>query len=127
MAAKTLRKIVIFLTFGAANKLEIYNNHQLDMKKIILGVAVAGLVVSCQKIQAGSNKGVLQLEDGVERYNQDEMTNTSSTTVDAGTQQVSLPLLDTLRSGDVQEVQIKAEEPSATTEPAAEPAEKTEK
>lgn len=96
------------------------------MKKIILGVAVAGLVVSCQKIQAGSNKGVLQLEDGVERYNQDEMTNTSSTTVDAGTQQVSLPMLDTLRTGDVQEVQIKAEEPSTSAEPTAEPAEKTE-
>ncbi|GEM_PF-6972503 len=126
MVAKTLRKIVIFLTFGAANQLQIYNNHQLDMKKIILGVAVAGLVVSCQKIQAGSNKGVLQLEDGVERYNQDEMTNTSSTTVDAGTQQVSLPMLDTLRTGDVQEVQIKTEEPSTSAEPTAEPAEKTE-
>lgn len=76
------------------------------MKKIILGIAVAGLALSCQKIQSGSNKGVLRMEDGVERWNQDEKTNTPSTAV-AGGQPVSLPQLDSLRTGEVQEVQIK--------------------
>ncbi len=51
------------------------------MKKIILGVAVAGLVISCQKIQAGSNKGVMQMEHGVERYSDDVVTGKSSTDI----------------------------------------------
>lgn len=43
------------------------------MKKIILGIALASFVISCKKIQAGSNKGVIKLEDGVERYSDIEI------------------------------------------------------
>ena len=43
------------------------------MKKIILGLAFASLVVSCKKIQAGSNKGVIKMEEGAERYTDDQM------------------------------------------------------
>ncbi|QOW09685.1 hypothetical protein Q73A0000_04545 [Kaistella flava (ex Peng et al. 2021)] len=53
------------------------------MKKIILAVAIAGLAMSCQKIQAGSNKGVLKRESGVERYSDDVMKDESSATVEA--------------------------------------------
>ena len=44
------------------------------MKKVILGVAIASLAISCKKILAGGNKGVLRMEEGAERYNEDEMT-----------------------------------------------------
>ncbi|HAV02520.1 MAG TPA: hypothetical protein DCW95_04880 [Chryseobacterium sp.] len=49
------------------------------MKKIILGVAVAGLAMSYQKIQAGGNQGVLRTEDGVERYSDDVMKDATPT------------------------------------------------
>ncbi|QDP86700.1 hypothetical protein FNJ88_13120 [Chryseobacterium sp. SNU WT5] len=52
------------------------------MKKIILSVAIAGLAISCQKIQAGSNKGVLQMTDGVERYNDDVMSDEATAKYD---------------------------------------------
>ena len=64
----------IFLTFGAVKIFKIHNNHKIDMKKVILGVAVAGLVISCQKVQESGNKGVLKMESGVERYNDDVMS-----------------------------------------------------
>lgn len=38
------------------------------MKKLVLGLAVASLVLSCKKVQEGGNKGVLKLKDDVERY-----------------------------------------------------------
>ena len=44
------------------------------MKKVILGVAIAGLAISCQKVQAGGNKGVLVREEGTVRYSDDVMT-----------------------------------------------------
>ena len=43
------------------------------MKKIVLVVVLASFVVSCKKIQAGSNKGVIKLEEGVERYSDIEI------------------------------------------------------
>ncbi|KIA90618.1 hypothetical protein [Kaistella jeonii] len=64
----------IFLTFGAVKILKIHNNHKVDMKKVILVVAIAGLAISCQKIQAGGNKGVLKMEEGATRYSDDVMT-----------------------------------------------------
>lgn len=64
----------IFLTFGAVKILKIHNNHKVDMKKVILGVAIAGLAMSCQKVQAGGNKGALKREEGTERYTDDVMT-----------------------------------------------------
>ena len=44
------------------------------MKKLILGVALASLVISCKKVQAGGNLGVLKVEDGQDRYSEDVMT-----------------------------------------------------
>ena len=43
------------------------------MKKIILGLAFASFVVSCKKIQAGSNKGVIKMEESAERYSDDQL------------------------------------------------------
>jgi hypothetical protein len=53
------------------------------MKKIILVVAIAGLAASCQKIQAGGNKGVLKMEEGVERYSDDVMSDEATAAVNA--------------------------------------------
>ncbi|WP_027381573.1 hypothetical protein [Chryseobacterium daeguense] len=44
------------------------------MRKLIICLAVATVAVSCKKIQAGGNKGTLKLEEGVERYSDDEQT-----------------------------------------------------
>jgi len=44
------------------------------MKKLIICLAVATVAVSCKKIQAGGNKNTLKLEEGVERYSDDEQT-----------------------------------------------------
>ena len=44
------------------------------MKKIILGIALMSFVIGCQKVQPGSNKGVIKITDGVERYSDDEMS-----------------------------------------------------
>lgn len=64
----------IFLTFGAVKILKIHNNHKVHMKKVILGVAIASLAMSCQKVQAGGNLGVLKREAGTERYSDDVMS-----------------------------------------------------
>ena len=44
------------------------------MKKLIICLAIATVAVSCKKIQAGGNKNTLKLEEGVERYSDDEQT-----------------------------------------------------
>ncbi|MCU7613789.1 hypothetical protein N0B16_05000 [Chryseobacterium sp. GMJ5] len=44
------------------------------MKKLMICLAVASIAVSCKKIQAGGNKQVIKLEEGVERYSDDEQT-----------------------------------------------------
>ena len=75
--------MVLFLTFGALKIIKILNHHKVDMKKVILAVAIAGLAVSCQKIQAGSNKGVLKMEHGVERYSDDVMSDEATAAVNA--------------------------------------------
>lgn len=41
------------------------------MKKIVLGIAIASLVISCKKVSAGGNLGRLKLESGSERYSDD--------------------------------------------------------
>lgn len=53
------------------------------MKKVILAVAIAGLAISCQKVQAGGNKGVLKMEEGVERYSDDLMSDEATEAVQA--------------------------------------------
>lgn len=55
------------------------------MRKIILGIALASFVISCKKIQAGSNKGVIKLQEGAERYSDIEIgANESSVAATAG-------------------------------------------
>ncbi|MBP6378373.1 MAG: hypothetical protein KA289_03245 [Kaistella sp.] len=77
------------------------------MKKIILGVALASLVISCKKIQAGGNKGVLKMEEGAERYSDD----VKGTYVEAPAANVadSAVAQDSVRTADVKEVQITAD------------------
>lgn len=57
---------------------------KIGMKKLILGIALASLAVSCKKIQEGGNPGVLKVEAGAERWSDLEVTdktiNTKSTT-----------------------------------------------
>ena len=53
------------------------------MKKVILAVAIAGLAISCHKVQAGGNKGILKMEDGVERYSDDVMSDEATAAVNA--------------------------------------------
>lgn len=92
------------------------------MKKVILGVAIAGLVISCQKIQAGSNKGVLQLTPGVERYSEDMVTNTPSTAVTGSKTSAEMPMNDSLKTTTLTEVQIKkdsVQEMNTAPQPAA--------
>ncbi|MGE4514567.1 MAG: hypothetical protein AB7E26_12250 [Chryseobacterium sp.] len=44
------------------------------MKKLIICLALATVAVSCKKIQAGGNKDVIKLEEGAERYSDDEQS-----------------------------------------------------
>ncbi|WP_299179017.1 hypothetical protein [uncultured Chryseobacterium sp.] len=44
------------------------------MRKLIICLAVATVAVSCKKVPDGGNKGTLKLEEGVERYSDDEQT-----------------------------------------------------
>lgn len=77
------------------------------MKKIILVFACASFVVSCKKIQAGSNKGVLKMEEGAERYTDD----VKGTYIEAPAANVaeSAVAQDSVRTADVKEVQITAD------------------
>lgn len=77
------------------------------MKKIILVFACASFVVSCKKIQAGSNKGVLKMEEGAERYSDD----VKGTYVEAPADNVaeSAVAQDSVRTAEVKEVQITAD------------------
>lgn len=53
------------------------------MKKIVVGVVLAGLAVSCQKIQPGGNTAVLKMENGVERYSDDVMSDEATAAMQA--------------------------------------------
>ena len=77
------------------------------MKKIILVFACASFVVSCKKIQAGSNKGVLKMEEGTERYSDD----VKGTYVEAPAANVAETAVaqDSVRTAEVKEVQITAD------------------
>ena len=76
------------------------------MKKIILVFACASFVVSCKKIQAGGNKGVLKMEEGAERYSDD----VKGTYVEAPAANVAETAVaqDSVRTAEVKEVQITA-------------------
>lgn len=43
------------------------------MKKLFFALAACAVIVSCKKIQAGGNQGVLKLEEGTERYDDHEV------------------------------------------------------
>ncbi len=44
------------------------------MKKLVICLAIVAVVVSCKKIQAGGNKNIIKLEEGADRYSDDEQT-----------------------------------------------------
>ena len=77
------------------------------MKKVVLVIAVAGIVMGCKKIQAGSNKGVLKMEEGAERYSDD----VKGTYVEAPAANVAETAVaqDSVRTAEVKEVQITAD------------------
>ena len=114
--------MVIFLTFGALKIIQILNHHKVDMKKIILVVAIAGLAASCQKIQAGGNKGVLKMEHGVERYSDDVMSDEATAAVNAADAQKSAAMMAADSSKVVaQPVVMKTDSAVATEMPASTP------
>ncbi|WP_124641722.1 MULTISPECIES: hypothetical protein [Amniculibacterium] len=49
------------------------------MKKLVFGIAVLGLAVSCKKIPAGGNHGVLQKDASIEHYSDIEQEVKSET------------------------------------------------
>ncbi|KMQ67282.1 hypothetical protein ACM39_14110 [Chryseobacterium sp. FH2] len=42
------------------------------MRKLVICLALATVAVSCKKIQAGGNKNIIKLEEGADRYSEDE-------------------------------------------------------
>lgn len=92
------------------------------MKKLVLGVALMGLLVSCKKIQAGSNHGLLKLEDGVERYSDDAKKAYAPEPVDSAKTTVTPALPDSTAALKAESPEAaKAAAPSTDTAPAAQP------
>lgn len=77
------------------------------MKKLVFAVAVCAFLVSCKKIAAGGNKGVLAMEDGVERYDSEEVRTTKHETAQI--------VEDTLKSPVVAADSTKVEPKAAPT------------
>lgn len=85
------------------------------MKKIILVVAIAGLAASCQKIQAGGNKGVLKMEEGVERYSDDVMSDEATAAVNAAEAKKSAEMISADSSKVVAQPTVVIKSDSAKT------------
>ena len=77
------------------------------MKKIILGVAFASAVVSCQKIQAGGNLGVLRMEEGATRYSDDVMSDAATAKVSEIQKKKAMPMMDSGKVATPPEVMVK--------------------
>ena len=77
------------------------------MKKVILVFALASFVVSCKKIQAGSNKGVLKMEEGADRYTEDVQG--SHVETPGATVEATATPQDSVRTAEVTEVKITAD------------------
>ncbi|WP_234110873.1 MULTISPECIES: hypothetical protein [Chryseobacterium] len=78
------------------------------MKKIVLGIALTGLVISCKKIQAGSNKGVIKMEQGAERYSDIEIGSNPDAFKAAETE-ASGAVKDSAATVEIKETNIKAD------------------
>lgn len=88
------------------------------MKKIILVVAIAGLAASCHKVQAGGNKGVLKMEQGVERYSDDVMSDEATAAVNAADAQKSAMIAADSSKVTVQPAAMKKDSAAASEMPA---------
>lgn len=77
------------------------------MKKIIVGVALAGVVLSCQKIQEGGNKGNLKLEHGVERWSDDQMSDEATAKVNEMQAAKAMSMVDTTKVAVQPQTQMK--------------------
>ncbi|MBU4538102.1 MAG: hypothetical protein L6264_05810 [Weeksellaceae bacterium] len=86
------------------------------MKKIILGVALASLVISCKKIQAGSNKGVLKMEEGAERYSDDVIHGDG---MPAATHETTVAENDSVKLAGAKETAVKTDSAKVEAKPAA--------
>ena len=91
------------------------------MKKIILSVAIAGLAISCQKIQAGGNKGVLKMDKDVERYNDDVMSDEASAKVEQIQAAKTKPSADSAKTS-VKTIEVKKDSAVGVKEASAMPA-----
>ena len=118
---------IIISYFWSIKKIKILNHHKVDMKKIILAVAIAGLAISCQKIQAGSNKGVLKMEPGVEHYTDDVMSDEATAAFQAAEAKKASEMMSTdsanssnqpataVQKDSTQEVKAQASAPTTET------------
>jgi hypothetical protein len=68
------------------------------MKKLIICLAIAAVAVSCKKIQAGGNHGVIKLEEGVERYSDDEQTSGHAEDLNAATHKMEVQTADSAKA-----------------------------
>lgn len=62
------------------------------MKKLVLGVSFLGLLASCNKIQPGSNHGVLRMEGGTERWSDDHKADNQSVAKDTAAATAQTPV-----------------------------------
>lgn len=60
------------------------------MKKYILAIATLALVVACKKVQPGGNKNILKLEEGVQRYTDDEQGKGETAQAEPATNEVKV-------------------------------------
>lgn len=86
------------------------------MKKIILGVAIAGSVISCQKVREGSNKGVLKMEEGTERYSDDVIHGDG---MPAATHETAVAENDSVKLAGAKETAVKTDSAKVEAKPAA--------
>jgi hypothetical protein len=77
------------------------------MKKILLVVAFASAIVSCKKVQAGGNIGVLRLEEGTTRYSDDVMTDGATAKTDGMHYKKEMPAMDSGKVTTHQEMEGK--------------------
>lgn len=89
------------------------------MKKVILAVAIAGLAISCQKVQAGGNKGVLKMEEGVERYSDDVMSDEATEAVQAADAKKAAEMMSADSSKVAAQPAVAVKKDSAVVAPSA--------
>lgn len=68
------------------------------MKKLLIGLSIAAVAVSCKKIPEGGNKGVLKMEEGVEHYADAERTSGHAEELNATTHAKETTVMDSAKA-----------------------------